>query len=185
MTDSNPQPPRNGTTASRPGNDPTGDVAPDSVDKIRDIIFGSQMRDYERKFTQLEDRLLQEAATMREDLARGFAAIETLIKTEVATLNEAQAAERSARGEALEGVTARLNDGMKGWGAEAAQITDRHAKAQQDLRDLLLGESKRLGEEIERKHADQNRENQSLRAMLTDRFALADLLTEVASRLKG
>ena len=78
-----------------------------------------------------------------------------------ATLNEAQAAERSARGEALDGVTARLHDSVKGWETEAAQITDRHARAQQDLRDLLLGESKRLGEEIERKHGDQSRENQS------------------------
>lgn len=184
MTDSKPQPPPNGTIAGRTGHDPAGDAAPDSVDKIRDIIFGSQMRDYERKFTRLEERLLQEAATVREDLARGFAAIEALIKTEVATLNEAQAAERGVRGEALEGVTARLNDSVKGWEAEAARIADRHTRAQQDQRDLLLGETKRLSEEIERKHADQSRENQSLRAMLTDRFALADLLTDVASRLK-
>ena len=36
-----------------------------NVDKIRDILFGGQMRDYERRFQELEDRLLEEGAQNR------------------------------------------------------------------------------------------------------------------------
>ena len=39
-----------------------------SVDKIRDILFGSQMRDYDKRFTRLEERLSQDAITLREEL---------------------------------------------------------------------------------------------------------------------
>ena len=37
------------------------DASGGSVDKIRDILFGAQMRDYDRRFTRLEERLLKEA----------------------------------------------------------------------------------------------------------------------------
>ena len=33
------------------------DASGGSVDKIRDILFGAQMREYDRRFTRLEDRL--------------------------------------------------------------------------------------------------------------------------------
>jgi hypothetical protein len=29
------------------------------VDKIRDLLFGNQMQDYDRRFTKLEERFLQ------------------------------------------------------------------------------------------------------------------------------
>ncbi len=36
-----------------------------NVDKIRDILFGNQMRDYDAKFARLEERLQAEAAELR------------------------------------------------------------------------------------------------------------------------
>ena len=41
-----------------------------SVDKIRDILFGSQMRDYDRRFLRLEEKMLKESADAREDARR-------------------------------------------------------------------------------------------------------------------
>ena len=39
-----------------------------SVDKIRDILFGAQMREYDRRFARLEDRLgnMEECVTSNE-----------------------------------------------------------------------------------------------------------------------
>ena len=39
----------------------SGAVATDSVsvDKIRDLLFGNQMQDYDRRFIKLEERFLQ------------------------------------------------------------------------------------------------------------------------------
>ena len=36
-----------------------------NVDKIRDILFGAQMRDYDKRFARLEDRLMKDAEALR------------------------------------------------------------------------------------------------------------------------
>ena len=46
-----------------------------NVDKIRDILFGSQMRDYEKRFSRLEERLTKAQDTLREDLKKRFDAL--------------------------------------------------------------------------------------------------------------
>jgi len=41
----------------------------DNVDKIRDILFGNQMRDFDRKFHQLEERISSELDSLRKESA--------------------------------------------------------------------------------------------------------------------
>ena len=43
-----------------------------SVDKIRDIIFGNQMRDYDTRFSRLEERLIGEVKDLREEFIQDF-----------------------------------------------------------------------------------------------------------------
>ena len=47
---------------------PSGNEAPEgaNVDKIRDILFGSQMRDYEKRFVRLEDNVTKAIEGLRE-----------------------------------------------------------------------------------------------------------------------
>src|SRR6187551_111575 len=40
----------------------TEGVAGGNLDKVRDLLFGGQMRDYDRKFARLEERLVKETA---------------------------------------------------------------------------------------------------------------------------
>ncbi|HID35882.1 MAG TPA: hypothetical protein EYP39_00670, partial [Ghiorsea sp.] len=51
-----------------------------NVDQIRDIIFGSQMRDYEQRFVRLEERVLNEADALRSETNNRLDALETYIK---------------------------------------------------------------------------------------------------------
>ena len=51
---------------------PGDQIASGNLDKIRDILFGAQTRDYERKFAVLEERLVKESADLRNDLKRRF-----------------------------------------------------------------------------------------------------------------
>ena len=166
-------------SADRPGN----------VDKIRDILFGTQMRDYDKKFARLEERLLKESADLREELKRRFASLESFMKSEVEVLNDAQKAERSARDEALKGIADKLGETAKAWDRRAAQSDEQSGKAQRDLRQLILDETKRLTEEIAQKHsnvaAELGRESQELRGMMTDKHALSDLFAELSLRLKN
>src|SRR6187401_2241566 len=45
-------------------------ATPASLDKVRDILFGSQMRDVERRFARLEERLLKETTDLKDDVRR-------------------------------------------------------------------------------------------------------------------
>ena len=175
--------------ANKGGQNPENADRPGNVDKIRDILFGSQMRDYDKKFARLEERLLKESADLREDLKRRFESLESFMKSEVVMLSDAQKAEKNARDEALRNLDGKLGETAKAFDRRAAQTDEQAGKGQRDLRQLILDETKRLAEEIAQKHssvaADLGRESQELRGMMTDRHALSDLFAELSLRLKN
>lgn len=166
-----------------------GPEAAGNVDKIRDILFGSQMRDYEKKFTRVEERLGRETAELREEIKRRFASLEAYTKNEFSAAADLLKAEKGERAEADKELTREVKESTKAWEKKASQIEEQTAKALRDLREQVLEESKRLTEDMERKHKEQGaaleKESQDLRATLTDRLALADLFAEVSLRLKN
>jgi hypothetical protein len=172
-------------TAKRDG----ADDAAGNVDKIRDILFGSQMRDYEKKFLRAEERLARETAELREEMKRRFAALEAFVKSECAALADQLKAEKGERVEADKELGRELKDSSRAWEKKISQMEEQSAKALRDLRESILEEAKRLTEEMERKHKELagalDKEAQELRGTLTDRLALADLFAEVALRLKN
>ena len=56
--------------------DADGAAAAGNLDKVRDLIFGGRMRDYDRKFARLEDRLAKETADLRDEVRKRLAARE-------------------------------------------------------------------------------------------------------------
>ena len=166
-----------------------GPEAAGNVDKIRDILFGSQMRDYEKKFGRFEERLAGETAELREEIKRRFASLEAYVKNELTALADQLKVEKGERGEADKDLARELRESVKASEKKASQIEEQTAKSLHDLRQHVLEEAKRLTEEMEQKHkalsAALEKESQELRASLTDRLALADLFTELALRLKN
>ena len=160
-----------------------------NVDKIRDIIFGSQMRDYEKRFARLEERLTADAQALREDTKKRFDTLEAFVQKEVDSLTQRLKGEKSERSEALKELTRELRDTAKTFDKRLSQLDDQLAKEAATLRNQLLDQSKQLAAEIEAKYralsSTLDRETQSLRADKTDREALADLFTEMALRLRN
>ncbi len=174
---------------SRPAEDAEGADRAGNVDKIRDILFGSQMRDYDRRFARFEERLLKESADLREDLKRRVEALDSFVRAEFDTLSQRLKTEASERSEAFKELTREVRESQRGWEKKTSQLEEQLTKAQRELRQQLLDESKRLGEQIEHKAKDAaaalDREIRQLSDRSQDRFALADLLTELAMRLKN
>lgn len=160
-----------------------------NVDKIRDILFGSQMRDYEKKFSRVEERLGRETAELREEIKRRFASLEAFVKNEFTAVADELKAEKGERIEGDKELAREAKENVKVLEKKSAQIEEQTGKALRDLRQNVLEESKRLTEEMELKHkelaAALEKEGQELRAALTDRLALADLFAEVSLRLKN
>jgi hypothetical protein len=169
-----------------------GDVRqPDSanVDKIREILFGGQMRDYERRFTRVEDRLIKESADLREDTRKRFDALEMFVKKEFAELAHRLQAEHRTRDEAMHGLWCGLHDTGQALEAKLTELQEHSAGAQSDLRQQILEQSKNLSDEIRHRQdeltAMLQREVAQLNHEKTDRSSLATLFTEMALRLEN
>ncbi len=158
-----------------------------SVDKIRDILFGAQMREYDRRFMRLEERLIKEASELRDDTRQRFDTLEAFIKSEFAALSDRLKAENRQRDEMGTELNSRLQESGKSLERKLTQLDELTAQNQQALRQQMLDQAKTLNDELRRKYDELAqalaREADSLRHDKTDRAALADLFSELALRL--
>jgi hypothetical protein len=161
--------------------------APGNVDKIRDILFGSQMRDYEGRFTRLEESLRKESSDLRDSTKKRLDALESYIKKELESLESRLKNERQERAESHEQLSAELKSASVSLGKKIAEVENQNGQAHRDVRKELLEQSNNLSEEISAKSEELasllDRRVQELRRDKTDRAALAGFLTEVAMRL--
>ena len=68
-----------------------------SIAKIREILFGNQMRDYDDRFSQLQDRLIQAVNGLKEDTQAALGSVESELKNQVERLDQELAVGRQAR----------------------------------------------------------------------------------------
>jgi hypothetical protein len=160
-----------------------------NVDKIREILFGGQMRDYDKRFTRLEERLLKESAELREANRRSIEALETFVKNEFAALANRLQTEQLSREGSVQGVSRELHEAIKSVDSKLTQFHNQTTDTQRDLRQQLLDQSKSLNEEIRRKYDDVSatldRELAVLSHEKTDRASLSALFTELSLRLSN
>jgi hypothetical protein len=147
------------------------------------------MRDYDGRFQRLEERLARESAEARADVQNRLAALENFLKGEVESLKNRLNAEQSERGMASEKLGRDLGEAAKALEVKIKYLDDHAAREIHELRQQQLDQSKALSAEIKEKHeqmqAGLNREAEQIRGAMTGREALAEMLSEVALRLKN
>jgi hypothetical protein len=160
-----------------------------NVDKIRDILFGAQMREYEKRFVRLEERMQKEFGVLREDLKKRFDSIESYVKKEVELLNDRQRAEQNDRSTAIQEMSKDFKDSTASLDKKIIALEDQLNRRARDLNDQILTQSKNLSEEIQQKHealsAALEREAHELQSDKVDRSNLSELLMEMAMRLSN
>lgn len=159
-----------------------------NVDKIRDILFGNNMREYEKRFARLEERLTKSSEALREDLKKRFDSLESYVREELESLGTRMKTEKSERSEALKDLTRETRDNAKALEKKLSQLEEQLDSAHTELRTKILEQSKALGSQIQKSkdelEAALEREAEALRTDKTDRAMLADLFTEMSLRLK-
>jgi L-2-hydroxyglutarate oxidase LhgO len=174
---------------SRPGFNNQNVAEVNNLDKVRDILFGNQMRDVENKFTRLEERLLKECINLREDTKKRLDSIEDYIKQEVQSLSQRIANEQGSRDEGIQVLVEEHKRTTTALERKLAQLDENITTNQRDLRDQILNQSKNLQNDILQKYeeilAALQRESEDLRQAKTDRSTLANLLSEMAIRLNS
>ncbi len=162
--------------AEPPAPAPVSDVQPESLDKVRDILFGGQMRAVETRLQGIEERLRQENEVLRADLARTTESLDAFIRSEIQILSERLVAERTKRTEELKALGAEIKEALRALEKRHVKLEESANLADAGIRDQLLMMGEQLTAELARSH-------QSLDSAKTDRTALAGLLTDMAARL--
>ena len=160
-----------------------------NVERIRDILFGPQMRDYDGRFQRLEERLTHEANNLRWDIQKRLEAIEAFMRGETASLGNRLTAEQNERAQTLEKISRDLGDAAKHLNERLTNLDGQMAKEIRDLRQQMLDHSKALSTEIKDKHdalkAGLDNEAAQIRGSMTAKDQLAEMLSELSLRLKN
>lgn len=159
-----------------------------NVDKIREILFGGQMRDYEQRFQDLENRLTRNIEVMSSNFEKRVDRLDAFAKREIEKLVEQVKDERKARREdGKQGARdyKELAQQVESWYAE---LEEQIGSETQDLRGTLQEQSEELAGMIHDTHEQLSKNLASeTRSLADDKLAredMAALLTEVALRLK-
>ena len=158
-----------------------------SVEKIRDILFGSQMRDYEKKFSELKEWMHKEVAHLREESQKRFETIEGYIKNEVESLSERLRKEHDERSEGVSAILQEHKDTIRALEKKISQLDEQLTKHTRDLRQQILEQSQSLSEDIYKRRdeaaAALDRAAQELQASKVNRALLSEMFVGMAMRL--
>ncbi|MCG8426148.1 MAG: gp58-like family protein [Chromatiales bacterium] len=160
-----------------------------NVDKIRDILFGGQMKDYEGRFKRLEEKLTQEASRLTQDMEDRMNSLEKFMRKEIDLKAEQLQQERKDRldglknlDQALQSLNATLNDRLN-------ELDEGNRRSLSDTRQEFHDEisilQTRLREQQENLTRSLEEEATQLRNDKVSRSNLSGLLSEMSMRLSG
>jgi hypothetical protein len=170
-----------------PAEPPAADSGAGNIDKIRDIIFGSHMKDYEQRFARLEETLKKESQDIRDATRRHLEALEAFVHKELSALEARLNTERDERAASDSRLSADLSTHSSSLFRKIGEVENQEAQAKREIRNDLLQQSKELTDAIHSKGEELvallERRSQELQHAKTDRTALASLFSEVSMRL--
>ena len=144
------------------------------VDQIRDIIFGGQMREYEHRFAQLEDRIITEQEKLRQETQDQARGIQELIEAAFRHAAVQAESERTQQINAAQQFAKEMRASLENLGRELKEAGERN----EQRFGALAGQLKAL-EETSR------RERDALAAAVVSRSSVADLFAELSTRFRG
>src|SRR6478735_10822355 len=160
---------------------------PASLDKVRDILFGNQMRDVEKRFARLEERLVKDTADLKDEVRQRLEMLEAYVRREAESLDGQIKSERADRVDSHATLSNELRDTARTLDRRSTTIDEQQSKGQRELRQQMLEQHQRLNDDLRQKVEDilgtLSRTAQELRTDKADRATIAALLTEVAMRL--
>jgi hypothetical protein len=166
----------------------TAEASGASVDKIRDILFGSQIKNYETRFARLEETLARETSEIKDTMRRRLDSLEAFFKSETQSLGTRLKSERDEREETLKNLALEVKASASQLSKKILDLDNKLAQDRSAARQELMAETGKLLDEIRHRNESLNNllENrvQELRHDKTDRSALAALFVELAVRLK-
>jgi len=163
-------------------NAPAGDAP--GVDKIRELLFGNQMQDYDRRFSVLEERFQQKQRDLEAESARSLGTLESSIKKQIESVASQLRQEQEHRAEADKELGRNVREQIQGLEKRLSQLSDQLAALEREFTERLGHESQALRDDMKKRNEDTRatieRMFSELSNVKTDRNLLAGLFVEIA-----
>jgi chromosome segregation ATPase len=174
-----------GLIASQARENGAGDAV--GVDKIRDLLFGNQMQDYDRRFSKLEERFSQRFKDVESEAKRNLEIYESNSKKQVESLATQLRNEKEARAEADKEIDRNLREQNQSLEKQVRALSDQVSELERELADRISRSDQMLRDEIKQKIEGVQllieKVFSDLSNVKTDRNLLAGLFVEVAKAL--
>jgi exonuclease VII large subunit len=147
------------------------------------------MRDFERRFSQMEERLAKATHDLRDETNKRLESLERFFEKELDALKsrlKTESDERTNDDKSLDDAVKSAANALK---KNIAQVEERLSDQASEFRQQLLEQSKTLSSEIQSKNeksaADLNARAGALDEAKIDRSTMAEYLIEMAMRLSN
>jgi hypothetical protein len=164
-----------------------GKDAAGNIDKIRDLIFGNQMQDYEKRFGRLEERMFKEMTDSKSESKKNLESLEKFVNKEIEMLKDRMTQEQNTRTEAFKELSRQLKDTTRSFEKKIDSLGERFDDGSNDMRQQILELSQSLRNDIRQKYEEVlyaiEQTAQELRTNKVDRSALSGFLSEMAMRI--
>lgn len=154
------------------------------VDKIRELLFGNQMQDYDRRFSVMEDRFLQKLRDVESESSRGLGSFEASMKKQMESMAAQFRNDKEVLAEADKALDRGLREQISALEKRVGQAADHLGRLEREFMERLERASQELREENRRRsedtHATIERMFAELSNVKTDRNLLAGLFVEIA-----
>lgn len=155
----------------------------ENIDKIRDILFGNNISEIDKRFNKLEQELQEMISDLRDDVQKKLHSFDDYFKSEISLVLDQLKSEQKTRNEAVANVNRELVKVNNAIDETNEQLKDNV----RDVRNKMMDHYKENSENISRVDRDlkkqMSREVNQLTDNKVDRKALAVMLSDIALRL--
>ncbi|MFN8674438.1 MAG: hypothetical protein U0457_20455 [Candidatus Sericytochromatia bacterium] len=158
-----------------------------NLEKVRDLLFGENIRESERKFSNIENKLRKETSELRDEMNKRFESLESYIKNEITDLSEQIRKESESREDAFKKLSEQIKENNHNFEKKVKQLEDSVSKSQRESRENILTQTQKLSDEIRKKYEELwsalQKEYHELHFRKTDKEVISNLFIELAMRL--
>lgn len=161
----------------------------DNVDKIRDILFGNQMREVEQRFASLEKSLAKDLAAIRSENALQIESLKTFIESEIEILGSKLAGEEKTRIENVDELDDKVKQHVKQIDGKIGDVVKSLDKNTREINQKILKQTQDFGNELNsqinetRERMDDQR--QALSEAKVDKLSLSEMFNALALQVTG
>ncbi|WP_437731006.1 hypothetical protein [Sorangium sp. So ce1335] len=121
-----------------------------SLEQVRDILCGAQLRELARRLSHTDAQLAAQAEELRSEARRRLDVLEAHVRREIEALGATVEAHRAAGAGALGSLARESRDALDAFEQRIQRLEDLVARAHRELRQQLLEQSKSFLDETRR-----------------------------------